>query len=49
MVFSSLLFMFIYLPVVLAVYYLSPVRWRNPVLFVANLVFYGWASPCISC
>ena len=45
MVFSSLLFMFIYLPVVLAVYYLSPVRWRNPVLFVANLVFYGWGEP----
>jgi alginate O-acetyltransferase complex protein AlgI len=45
MVFSSILFMFIYLPVVLAIYYLSPVRWRNPVLFVANLIFYGWGEP----
>ena len=45
MVFSSILFMFIYLPVVLAVYYISPVKWRNPVLFVANLVFYGWGEP----
>ncbi|NLL39223.1 MAG: MBOAT family protein [Clostridiales bacterium] len=45
MVFSSLLFMFIYLPVVLAVYYLSPHKWRNLWLFVVNLVFYGWGEP----
>lgn len=45
MVFSSILFMFIYLPVVLAIYYLAPVKWRNLVLFVANLVFYGWGEP----
>ncbi len=45
MVFSSILFMFIYLPVVLAVYYIAPVKWRNPVLFIANLVFYGWGEP----
>lgn len=45
MVFSSVLFMFEYLPVVLAIYYLSPVRWRNPVLFAANLIFYGWGEP----
>ncbi len=45
MVFSSLPFLFIYLPVVLAVYYLVPRRWRNLWLFVANLVFYGWGEP----
>jgi len=45
MVFSSLLFMFIYLPVVLAVYYLAPVKWRNIWLFAVNLVFYGWGEP----
>ncbi len=45
MVFSSLVFMFIYLPVVLAVYYLCPVRWRNLWLFIVNLVFYGWGEP----
>ena len=45
MVPSSILFMFIYLPVVLALYYIAPVRWRNPILFVANLVFYGWGEP----
>ena len=45
MVFSSLLFLFIYLPIVLAIYYLVPRRWRNLWLFIANLVFYGWGEP----
>ena len=45
MVFSSILFMFIYLPVVLAVYYIVPTKWRNLWLFIVNLVFYGWGEP----
>ena len=45
MVFSSLLFLFIYLPVVLAIYYLVPRKWRNIWLFIANLAFYGWGEP----
>ena len=45
MVFSSILFLFIYLPVVLAVYYLCPVRYRNVWLFLVNMVFYGWGEP----
>ena len=45
MVFSSTTFLFIYLPVVLAVYYLVPKRWRNLWLFLVNLVFYGWGEP----
>ncbi|MBR6709417.1 MAG: MBOAT family protein [Clostridia bacterium] len=45
MVFSSLLFMFIYLPIVLAIYYLVPCRWRNVWLFAVNLIFYGWGEP----
>ena len=45
MVFSSILFMFLYLPIVLAVYYFVPCRWRNLWLFVVNLVFYGWGEP----
>jgi alginate O-acetyltransferase complex protein AlgI len=45
MVFSSILFLFIYLPIVLAVYYLVPPKYRNLWLFVVNLVFYGWGEP----
>lgn len=45
MVFSSLLFLFLYLPIVLGIYYLIPRRFRNLFLFAANLVFYGWGEP----
>ena len=45
MVFSSLLFLFLYLPVVLLIYYVTPVKFRNAMLFAANLVFYGWGEP----
>ena len=45
MVFSSILFLFIYLPIVLAVYYFIPSRFRNLWLFIVNLVFYGWGEP----
>ncbi len=37
--------MFIYLVVVLAVYYVSPLRFRNVWLFIVNLVFYAWGEP----
>ena len=45
MVFSSLLFLFMYLPVVLLIYYAVPYKFRNLFLFFANLVFYGWGEP----
>ena len=45
MVFSSLLFLFLYLPAVLLVYYITPRKYRNIVLFVVNLIFYGWGEP----
>ena len=45
MVFSSVVFVFYYLPVVLAVYYLVPRKYRNLWLFAVNLVFYGWGEP----
>ena len=45
MVFSSLTFLFAYLPVTLAVYFLAPLRWRNLVLLVVSLFFYGWGEP----
>ncbi len=45
MVFSSLVFVFAYLPITLAAYFISPVKWRNAVLFVFSLAFYGWGEP----
>lgn len=45
MVFSSLIFIFAYLPITLAVYFLVPHRVRNLALFVLSLLFYGWGEP----
>ena len=40
MVFSSINFIFYFLPAFLAVYFLVPAKWRNAVLFAASLIFY---------
>lgn len=45
MVFSSLSFLFLFLPAVLAVYYLVPRGWRNAILFLFSLLFYAWGEP----
>ena len=45
MVFSSLLFLFYFLPAVLVVYFLVPRRFKNVVLLVFSLAFYGWGEP----
>ncbi len=45
MVFSSLVFLFLFLPIVLALYYLTPKRFRNVTLFAVDLVFYAWGEP----
>ena len=45
MVFSSLLFLFRFLPVVLLIYYVVPAKLRNLVLLLVSLVFYAWGEP----
>ena len=45
MVFSSLLFMFRFLPVVLVLYFAAPRKVRNLILFVFSLFFYAWGEP----
>ena len=46
MVSSSLTFLFAFLPVTAALYFLIPNRtWRNGVLLAASLVFYAWGEP----
>ena len=47
MVFSSLVFLFAYLPITLLIYYLVPRQGRNIFLFIINLVFYGWGEPTL--
>ena len=45
MLFSSIPFLYYFLPVVMAVYFLSPRGWKNTVLLLSSLVFYGWGEP----
>ena len=45
MLFSSIVFLFSFLPVVMILYYLLPVRFRNVILLLASLVFYAWGEP----
>ena len=45
MVFSSLLFLFRYLPFVLVLYFICPKKLRNLLLFVVSLIFYAWGEP----
>lgn len=45
MIFSSLLFLFRFLPAVLVLYYLAPRPLRNLVLLLCSLVFYAWGEP----
>lgn len=45
MVFSSLLFLFRFLPIVLLAYYILPKKCRNFVLFLSSLIFYAWGEP----
>ncbi len=45
MLFSSLEFLYLYLPLTLLLYFVLPLRWRNAVLLAVSLIFYGWGEP----
>ena len=44
MLFSSLVFLFYFLPLLLATYYICPKKYRNSVLLLFSLVFYAWGG-----
>ena len=45
MVFSSLTFLFAFLPITLIIYYLVPFKAKNVVILVSGLIFYAWGEP----
>ena len=48
MIFSSLEFIFLFFPISILAYFLVPkkhLKWRNLVLLVVSLMFYGWGEP----
>ncbi|MEK0317926.1 MBOAT family O-acyltransferase [Cohnella sp. 56] len=45
MVFSSVGFLFFFLPLVLAFYFVVPFKYKNAVLLLFSLIFYAWGEP----
>lgn len=45
MVFSSLTFLFVFLPIFLIIYYISPEKIKNFILLIFSLLFYSWGEP----
>ena len=45
MVFSSLLFLTLFLPLTMILYYLLPGRYKNILLLIVSLIFYAWGEP----
>ena len=45
MVFSSLLFLYVFLPIASFLYYISPEKIKNFTLFILSLIFYAWGEP----
>ncbi len=46
MTFSSIHFLFIFLPVILILYYVLPFRgWRNSILLLGSVIFFAWSDP----
>ena len=45
MLFSSLTFIFIFLPLVLGIYFISKDKYKNTILLVFSLFFYAWGEP----
>ena len=44
MVFSSLPFLFVFLPVFFLLYGVAPRRWKNALLFAGSLAFYAYGA-----
>ena len=45
MLFSSITFLYYFLPLVLILYFIAPKRLKNTVLLLVSLIFYAWGEP----
>ena len=45
MLFSSLTFLFVFMPMVLLAYYVVPIKLKNIILIVSGILFYAWGEP----
>lgn len=49
MLFSSITFLYVFLPVVCLLYFLCPKAFRNIILLIASIIFYAWGEPKYFC
>lgn len=45
MVFSSLTFLYFFLPIVMILYFVVPKKFRNAIILISGLFFYAWGEP----
>ena len=45
MLFSSITFLYLYLPILLLIYYITPTKYKNYILLVFSIIFYGFETP----
>ncbi len=45
MVFSSMIFLWVFLPILLGIYFISKDKYRNIILLLFSLLFYSWGEP----
>ena len=45
MIFSSLIFLFWFIPIFFTIYYIVPFRFKNAVLLIGSMIFYAWGEP----
>ncbi len=45
LVFSSLTFLYFFLPLVLGLYFISPIKIKNLIIFISGILFYAWGEP----
>lgn len=45
LLFSSITFLYYFLPITLLVYFVVPKKWKNAILFLASFLFYFWGEP----
>ena len=44
MVFSSIVFLYIFLPIMLLIYFIVPSKFKNAVMIIASLLFFAWGE-----
>ena len=45
MVFSTSIFIYLFLPITLLIYYIAPKKSKNFIILLSGLVFYSWGEP----